>query len=138
MPNHNGHSTDGAHSDGNGQHKGEIRKQNVSLPPELLALATDGLDDAQAQIEHDKWKSKKALDDVVGKDTDKWLKRFCVADVVAYHDAVKFAEDKPNAQAIKELARRTALSGLSKLFPNISRDKLSQLLEYKPEELEEP
>jgi hypothetical protein len=30
------------------------------------------------------------------------------------------------------------LGGLSKLFPNIPREKLGELLTYRPEELEDP
>ena len=140
MPNKNGNSGDDAPLQGNGGHKEELRRPKANVPPELLTFFTHGLAtaDAEAQLEHDKWKSKKPLDDVIGKGTDKWIKRFCVAEVVAYHDSVKFAEGKPNADALKELARRTALSGLSRLVPDVAREKLAELLNYKQAELEDP
>jgi hypothetical protein len=142
MPNNNGKSGDGAPLQGNATHKEEAREKTQMSPEvlEMMALYRQGPAEAEARIrmEHAKWKSKKALDDVIGKDTDKWIKRFCVAEVAAYYKSVKFAENKPNAAALNELARRTALSGLSKLFPNIPREKLSQLLNYKLEELEDP
>jgi hypothetical protein len=140
MPNDHGNSGNGTSPQGNGTHKEEIRKQKPNVPPELLTYLTHGFaaGNAEAELEHAKWKSKKALDDVVGKDTDKWTKRFCVTEVAVYHNSVKLAEGRPNAEAIRLLAWRTALSGLSKLFPDIPREKLAQLLVHKPEELEDP
>lgn len=88
MPNNNGHSEDGAplHSNGSGQ--GETREQNATMTPEMLemmALYSQGPVEAEARIrmEHEKWKSTKALDDLIGTDTDKWTKRFCAAQVAA-------------------------------------------------------
>jgi hypothetical protein len=65
-------------------------------------------------------------------------KRFCVAEVAAYHNELKFAEGKPKAEAIKALALRRALNALSQLFPHIPREKLTLLLQYKPEDLGDP
>lgn len=142
MPNNNGNSADGAPLHSDGTPKDEAREQATNMTPEMMEmLALLGQEPAKAEAllkaEHDKWKSRKALDDIIGIDTDKWTKRFCVAEVAAYHNSVKFAEGKPNAAAIKELARRTALSGLSKLVPGVPREKLDRLLQYKPEELED-
>jgi hypothetical protein len=140
MPNNEANPGNGAPSQGNGTPKEELQKPKADVPPEFQTLVTRGLAaaEAEAQVEHAKWKSKKALDDLIGEDTDKWTKRFCVAEVAAYHISVKFAEGKPNAEAIKALARSTALRGLGQLLPNLPREKLAQLVQYKPEELEDP
>ena len=140
MPNKNGNSGDKTPLSGNGTHKEELGKPKANVPPELLTFFTHGLAaaEAEAQLEHAKWKSKKALDLLIGGDTDKLTKRYCVAEVAAYHDSVEFAEGKPNAEALKLLAWRTAMSGLSRLVPTVPRGKLAKLLKYKPEELEDP
>src|SRR4051812_28875885 len=102
MPNSNGHSGDGQPFHSDGTHQEEAGGQNANMTAEMLkmmALYSHGPAEADARIkrEHEKWTSKRALDDVVGKHTDKWIKRFCVSEVAAYHNSVKFAEDKPNA-----------------------------------------
>src|SRR5690349_21201107 len=109
MPNNNGNSDDGASSHTNGTQEGRAGEQNANLTPEMLQMITlysQGPAEAESLVkaEHDKWKSRKALDDLIGIDSDKWTKRFCVAEVAAYHNEVKFAVNKPNAEAIKALA----------------------------------
>ncbi len=141
MPNNSANSNDGASYQGNGAHEGELRKPKPpNVPPELLTYVTEGFaaGQAEAQLEHAKWKATKTLDDLVGEDTDKYIKRFCVAEVAAYHNAAKTAENQPNSEAITALAWRTALSALSKLLPNVARERLVQLLKHRPEELENP
>src|SRR5437763_9250183 len=109
MPNNNGKSDGGASFHSNGPHKEGDREQNANMSPERLEMQTlysQGPAEAEARAEqaYAKWKSKQALDDLIGKDTDKITKQVCVAEVTQYHNSARFAENRPNSEAIQALA----------------------------------
>lgn len=92
---------------------------------------------AQKTVHDANWKSKKPLDDVVGKNRDLKAKQACVGVVNRYQMLVSVAQQSGAPQSLIDAHTKRAVSDLSKICPDVLPAKLTKLLAHKGSELGE-
>jgi hypothetical protein len=116
-----------------------------TLDPNISKTDLEKIREAMARMEEEGarrraeyeagWLPKKALDDIVGADRDKWSKWAVVAVVRQYQMLVDVANKAGQPEPMVEAHRRRAVQELTRMCPEVPPDRLAKLLSYRLEQL---